>query len=253
MKRLAVIGLAILLALLITGGVQAGPIEPQYAQELQKDTTAPHLEITETSYNLGSAGFFDEFPTTLEATRVERVVAQTDARDLDHVEFVIRPQGEETWNLIDAGLSVSESGLIWELSGWDVQVYDCGWYEVSAVGVDQVGNVDQWPAIVRVYARHGQTAQAAAVEPLRLLTAAPSVTSGPTTFRFAALTREAGQLSIYDTSGRRVHHAIVSPGINEVTWSGQSDYGDRVASGVYFIRLDGQRSSEATTRIVITR
>ncbi len=252
MKRLAIIGLAILLALLITGGVQAAPIELQYAQGQETDMTAPHLEITGASYDLGTGGFWDEFPTTLEATRVMRLVAESDVSDLDHVEFVIRPDGEEMWGLIDADLSVSENGLIWELGAWDLRLYDCGWYEVAAVGVDQAGNVDQWPGIIRVYSRHDVVALPAVHEPLRLVTAAPSVTRGETTLCFDAPSSRAGAIEVFDISGRQIGEVAFPAGVERVLWTGRSERGTSLPAGVYFARLKDS-SSSSTARVVLTR
>ena len=61
-------------------------------------------------------------------------------------------------------------------------------------------------------------------------------------------------LKLYDSAGRMVRRFAepFSPGRNEVVWDGSSDRGNRVAPGVYFIRLrSGER--ELTQRLVLVQ
>ena len=60
------------------------------------------------------------------------------------------------------------------------------------------------------------------------------------------------ELLIYDLKGRRVRSLLAADlpvGTHAAHWDGKSDAGERVASGVYFIRLSGPRDS-ATRRVV---
>lgn len=120
------------------------------------DTIAPCLEITRVEVErLNGEDINYVTPTKLHAQVIEHLEAKllTGDRDLDHVEFVYRKKGETTWNLIDADLvGQSEDGVTWSVNDWDLRTLDHNsWYEVAAVGVDNVGNVCQTPDIVEVY------------------------------------------------------------------------------------------------------
>lgn len=124
------------------------------------DTIAPHLEIVEAVRALPTRdgvtyGDDDAIvnPTQIHAQAFASISARllTGHRDLESVEFVWRTLGTTDWNLVDADLS-SEDGINWELGAWDLRTLGAGtWIEVAAVGVDNVGNVDTNPDIVRVY------------------------------------------------------------------------------------------------------
>jgi len=124
------------------------------------DTIAPHLEIVSATRALPTRdgityGDDDAIanPTQVQAQAFETITARllTGHRDLEYVEFVWRPMGETAWNLIDADLS-SADGINWELGNWDLRALGAGnWIEVAAVGVDDIGNADQDPDIMKVY------------------------------------------------------------------------------------------------------
>ena len=124
------------------------------------DTIAPHLEIvqavralpTRDGVTYGDGDAINN-PTQFHAQAVESISARllTGHRDLESVEFVWRVMGDTDWNLVDADLS-SEDGINWELGNWDLRTIGAGtWIEVAAVGVDDVGNVDMNPDIVKIY------------------------------------------------------------------------------------------------------
>ncbi|MCB9464834.1 MAG: hypothetical protein H6682_14165 [Candidatus Eisenbacteria bacterium] len=125
------------------------------------DTIAPHLEFVEAVRALPTRdgveyGDDDVIynPTQIHAQAFESITARllTGHRDLEYVEFVWRPVGSTDWNLIDADLTGSEDMITWSLGDWDLRTLGAGnWIEVAAVGVDDVGNVDTNPDILRVY------------------------------------------------------------------------------------------------------
>ncbi len=124
------------------------------------DTIAPCLEITQAQRQLADR---DEelgddtpiaMPTRVHARGFSFIEAKllTGDRDLDHVEFVYRLQGDATWSLIDADLVGSPDNVTWTLGSWDLRTLTHNaWYEVAAVGVDNVGNVCANPDIMLVY------------------------------------------------------------------------------------------------------
>jgi hypothetical protein len=86
------------------------------------------------------------------------------------------------------------------------------------------------------------------------LSAQPNPVRGATSIRYALAAPEPVTLRIYDTAGRRIRelagrdHQLA--GTHEVTWNGDDDSGRRVASGVYFVRLEAGSHSE-TGRVVL--
>jgi hypothetical protein len=90
---------------------------------------------------------------------------------------------------------------------------------------------------------------------LELLPNTPNPFNPETLFRFAL--PEAGRvwLDVYDLAGRHVRtlvDGLVAAGWQTVTWDGRSDAGERVASGVYFCRLDtGTR--ELSRKVVVLK
>jgi flagellar hook assembly protein FlgD len=60
------------------------------------------------------------------------------------------------------------------------------------------------------------------------------------------------EVEIYNVAGQRVAtlvHEYRAPGIYRVTWAGESERGEAVASGVYFVRM--RAGSFVETRKVI--
>ena len=80
------------------------------------------------------------------------------------------------------------------------------------------------------------------------LTVAPNPFRSRTTVEYALAERTMARLAIYDVSGRRVRILDAGDrdaGQRHVQWDGRSDLGERVAAGVYLIRLE----SGAETRV----
>ena len=62
------------------------------------------------------------------------------------------------------------------------------------------------------------------------------------------------RLEVYDVAGRRVRTLVdgqVDAGWLAVRWDGRSDRGERVASGVYFCRLEAGGSSVSRKVVVL--
>jgi hypothetical protein len=63
------------------------------------------------------------------------------------------------------------------------------------------------------------------------------------------------EVALYDISGRRVRtlqSGLQRPGVYELTWDGRTDSGQKVASGVYFYRLEIGRDV-TTTKLLLMR
>jgi photosystem II stability/assembly factor-like uncharacterized protein len=64
------------------------------------------------------------------------------------------------------------------------------------------------------------------------------------------------RLSVYDVSGRevaRLFSEVVADGLHEFEWNGRDRLGNRVASGVYFLRLESGGAGNDVRKIVLIR
>jgi hypothetical protein len=62
-------------------------------------------------------------------------------------------------------------------------------------------------------------------------------------------------MQVYNVLGQRVETLVdsrTSPGLHTVTWDGTNRYGDRVGSGVYFVRMQAGSATE-TQKVVLVR
>ena len=69
----------------------------------------------------------------------------------------------------------------------------------------------------------------------------PDPFSGVTRFTLTLPAAAEADLGVFDVGGRRVamiHRGRLAAGVNEFKWNGTSDIGERVASGVYFYRIE---------------
>jgi hypothetical protein len=76
-----------------------------------------------------------------------------------------------------------------------------------------------------------------------------------TEITYALATRERVSLALYDLTGRRVRTLLdedVAPGVHRTTWDGRDDQAQRVAAGVYYVKLVAS-GDERSTRIVLVR
>ncbi|MBD3349325.1 MAG: T9SS type A sorting domain-containing protein [Candidatus Eisenbacteria bacterium] len=93
--------------------------------------------------------------------------------------------------------------------------------------------------------REGTDGQDAEAPRLRLVQNRPNPFNPTTTVRYSIPTGSAVKLVVYDLAGREVRSLIDGPrsaGWHEVVWDGRNDHGERVASGVYFLRLENRHS-----------
>jgi hypothetical protein len=72
----------------------------------------------------------------------------------------------------------------------------------------------------------------------------------PATGRVQVSTPRGERIDVYDATGRRVRTLGIPAGSERIEWDGRDEAGARVASGVYFLVLDGGR---AAGRLVVTR
>jgi hypothetical protein len=139
------------------------------------------------------------------------------------------------------------------VTGKDVTVYI---WDLSGNYDD--GNGVEWPTFQHDYRRSGYYGYEdpvgvpgdgqAVVDRLTLDQNAPNPFNPVTTIAFA-IPADATEidLSIYNVAGKRVATLVsgeMPPGRQSVVWDGRDDAGERVASGIYFVRL----SSDADTR-----
>jgi hypothetical protein len=86
-------------------------------------------------------------------------------------------------------------------------------------------------------------------ERARVTGAQPNPTTSSTAFSFALPVDVASaDLAVFDVTGRRVRQLVHGPmpaGAHEVTWDGRSGSGERVAAGIYFVKLETPRGSSS--------
>ena len=90
---------------------------------------------------------------------------------------------------------------------------------------------------------------------VRLDLARPNPFNPVTAIGYALKDGGRADLAVYNAAGRRVRTLVdgfVPAGEHEVTWNGQDENGERVASGVYFYRLR-VGESETTRRMVLVK
>ena len=89
-----------------------------------------------------------------------------------------------------------------------------------------------------------------------LFASAPNPCRESTLIRYALSDPATVRLAIYDAAGRRVRQLIDAetqqPGIYPVTWDRRDEAGRRVASGLYFCRLQTSAFTESH-RLVCVR
>ncbi len=76
----------------------------------------------------------------------------------------------------------------------------------------------------------------------------PNPFTGETTIRYAVSRPQVVRVVVYDVSGRRVsvlRDAPAEPGVSSIRWNGRDAAGSRVASGVYFVRMQSEEATEA--------
>jgi hypothetical protein len=86
----------------------------------------------------------------------------------------------------------------------------------------------------------------------------PSPFSDATSVRYGLAAEGHAVLRIYDLSGRVVRtlvDAVIEAGPHTARWNGTADSGERVASGVYFVKLesDGAQGPAVTRKLVMLR
>ena len=85
----------------------------------------------------------------------------------------------------------------------------------------------------------------------------PNPFNPKTTLRFALAADAPVHLGVYDLAGRRVRQLLagersLAAGQHEIVWDGRTDAGDRVASGVYFVRMEADAVSQ-TLKLVLLK
>lgn len=88
--------------------------------------------------------------------------------------------------------------------------------------------------------------------------ACPNPLGHSTTIRYGLPARGHVALRVYDLSGRAVRtlvDAVVDPGEHRAVWDGRTDSGERAASGVYFVKVDGGEGEgpSATRKLVLLK
>lgn len=120
--------------------------------------------------------------------------------------------------------TVGEAGVVGSAAGGSYVLGQGFWspiYFLNVVDTPEAGSTIEWAN--------------------RLFPSFPNPFQSEAAIEFTVAKPAAVKLNVYDVTGRRVAvlvNDIRLPGRHRVIWSGQDDFGRRVASGVYFARLE---------------
>ena len=87
-----------------------------------------------------------------------------------------------------------------------------------------------------------------------ILKSAPNPFNPATVFEFSIPQDALVSLAIYSLDGRQIRSLVQSSmnaGLHQVHWNGQDDGGQRVASGVYFARVEAGGNSEVRKVVML--
>jgi len=83
----------------------------------------------------------------------------------------------------------------------------------------------------------------------------PAVTRYVAALQFTTTARSSLRVDLYDASGRHVRalleDADMAPGLHSLNFDARDDHGDRLASGVYFYRVQAAERSVAGRFVVV--
>ena len=85
---------------------------------------------------------------------------------------------------------------------------------------------------------------------------APNPFNPTTTVRYSLAERTHVRLTVYDVGGRLVRtlvDEVQKPDHHRMAWDGLTDGGERVASGLFWVRMITAGGFEATTKMVVLR
>ena len=88
-----------------------------------------------------------------------------------------------------------------------------------------------------------------AARPIRISDASPNPFRGQTTIEFEVRSGRKPEIAVYDVGGRKIRTLSSGAAEGTVVWDGNSDLGERLASGVYFVRV--QQGRDAVTQKVV--
>jgi hypothetical protein len=136
---------------------------------------------------------------------------------------------------------------LWEIEGARVDVTPGNANSVAMVPDGSRGAILAWSNDGDILAQHIGDPVTPTPPPTRrarrlsLDAARPNPTPEGTTFRFFLPGAAVTVLAVHDAQGRRVRgliHSSLAAGEHTWSWDGRDDMGQRVPSGVYFIRLE---------------
>ncbi|MBK8167569.1 MAG: T9SS type A sorting domain-containing protein [bacterium] len=133
----------------------------------------------------------------------------------------------------------------------DVPALPYGDTVVFAIDLSGIGAGDSLPFTLQIVAGTGDMARATAV----LGTPYPNPFNPTITIPYSASDGANLKLAIYDVAGRMVRLLLSeaqSPGTYRLTWDGLDERGERVASGVYFVKLE-HRGDADVERVVLVK
>ncbi len=241
-----------------------GSVEAQSTAELPISADATGLAIgtyscTARGKYLGTQKVFDVVLEVVEAEISNRETEFTDRNNTTHrwntnvslpCRFRYRVSGTSTWSspvLTPAGFShevmvatqpnTEYEGWIEALSGGDPVAEDLFTFKTPRHYSEPIPVQEHLPKVTR------------------LAGASPNPFNPNTMIRFELAANEHVHMEIYDVTGRVVRNLLDerrAPGYHAVLWDGRDNRGQRVSSGVYFLRMRGD-SYRGVSKLVLLK
>ncbi len=138
--------------------------------------------------------------------------------------------------------------------GWEVFGDEVNAASAKAFGSRQNATVSSRPVLTVYYTV--PTAAGPAPASTRLLPVHPNPFNPTASIRYELASTQRVTLNVYDTAGRLVRtlvDGVMPSGSNETVWHGDDARGQRVASGVYLVKLSTANAAPQTQKMVLLK
>jgi hypothetical protein len=179
---------------------------------------------------------------------VTGVTATGEAFEAAPVEFIVSPGEIASIGITFTPKSAGEHAAVIELSSDDPDE------ETATIDVEGIGGTDPDSATVAAASLAPAAPENTPPSRTALHPNVPNPFNPVTTIRYDVAGTVAVRLVVYDVRGRAVRtlvDAVKTPGEYTLTWSGETDAGGRVSTGVYFCRLVAGRVTQTRKMVLL--
>jgi hypothetical protein len=159
---------------------------------------------------------------------------------------------ETNFMMFDTGMSASTVATLLAGKGFQVRV---GWGMPQHIRVS-TGTIEEMTQFVDALSQSLRQGMKEGGPPtFGLNNIVPNPFRAQCTIKISTFSNEKVMLSIYDTTGRKVHSLVngaLAPGVHNITWDGKDFLGRRAAAGTYIIHVQ-QGEFTTTGRVILVR